>query len=234
VDESERQRVEAAFAGYAGSARLQRRWHAQNPGNVEIRREVARRIWEVAGLSLRSGPILDVGCGTGWWLEHLAGRGIPAARLHGIDLLPDRVRQAEARVSGAALHVADARELPFPDQQFGAVTLLLTLSSLANTVDVRQACDEARRVVAPGGVVVVWEPRWPNPRNPQRRTVSRRMCVARSGFEYERMSVTVLPLLARHLGPRSHRIYPLLARARPLLTHTLLVQRRDPGPTRAG
>ena len=62
--------------------------------------------------------------------------------------------------------IGDARGLPFEDAGFDLVTLFTVLSSLANGTHAELALRQAFRVVSPGGLLVVWEPRLPNPLNP--------------------------------------------------------------------
>jgi ubiquinone/menaquinone biosynthesis C-methylase UbiE len=212
------------YEHYATSARQQRRWAADNPGNAAIRAELVSAVFGLAGAQLRSArEIVDIGCGTGWWLEQLARRADVAATLHGVEILPERLEAARARVPEADLSVADARDLPLPDGGFDVVTLFTVLSSLASAADAEMALREAWRVVAPGGVLLVWEPRLPNPLSPNTLLVSRRMLEGPlDGARLEVCSTTVLPALARALGRTTGVAYPLLNRIRALRTHRLV------------
>jgi SAM-dependent methyltransferase len=209
----DRGRVEAAYAGYRSSARKRRAWDARNPGNAAIRDELAAAV--LAAVDLQ-GDVLDAGCGTGWWLRRLRDEGVPAERLHGIELQPERVDAAAA--TGAAVAAGDVRALAYEDGRFGAVFLFTVLSSLAGRDDVVRAVAEARRVLAPGGALVVWEPRVPNPLNRHTRLVRPRDL----GPGVRRRTLTPLPWLVRRL-PRS---FPVAAALPPLRTHRLYVARR--------
>jgi ubiquinone/menaquinone biosynthesis C-methylase UbiE len=218
---TERERLEGVFARYRSSARKQRAWAADNPGNLAIRRELADAVLELAPEAFAGpAPLLDVGCGTGWWLAELAGRGAEPARLNGIELLEDRVQAATERVPGTKVVVGDARKLPYADGEFGLVTLFLVLSSMEREADVSVALREARRVVARGGILAVWEPRVPNPLNRATRVVSMRALRTALGEPLAIQSLTLFPPLARRCGPRS---YARLARVRGLRTHRLVM-----------
>jgi ubiquinone/menaquinone biosynthesis C-methylase UbiE len=167
--------------------------------------------------------ILDVGCGTGWWLEELSGRPEVQASLHGVELLPNRVRAARDRVPSATVIAADARTLPFADRRFGAASLFTVLSSMEDRAAAERALREAARVVAPGGVVLVWEPRVPNLLNRHtglidRRTIDRAVV----GAAVATRTTTVLPAVSRRLGGSTDRLYPALARIPALRTHRLM------------
>ena len=59
----------------------------------------------------------------------------------------------------------DGRRLPYRDHSFDVVSLFTVLSSLPGGTDAELALQDAWRVLAPDGVLLVWEPRLPNPLN---------------------------------------------------------------------
>jgi SAM-dependent methyltransferase len=91
-------------------------------------------------------PLLDVGGGTGNYARALADEGWPV-------VVVDRSPHMLAVAAGKGLPVArgDASELPVADGSAGAVVLI---SMLHHVPDWERAIAEARRAVAPGGVVV--------------------------------------------------------------------------------
>lgn len=95
-----------------------------------------------------SAAVLDVGGGPGvyaYWLD-AAGYEVDL-----IDIVPRHIRQATER--GLRATLADARELPVPDNSRDAVLLLGPLYHLQERVDRLQALGEAIRVAKPGGPV---------------------------------------------------------------------------------
>jgi glycosyltransferase involved in cell wall biosynthesis/ubiquinone/menaquinone biosynthesis C-methylase UbiE len=227
----ERDRVERTYAHYAASPRKRRTWDAGNAGNAAIRDELVDTVFAVAGLELRSARrVLDIGCGSGWWLERLAAHPDIDAELYGVELQPERVRSASERVPGAVLVEGDARRLPFEGGRFEVVSLFTVLSSLADRADAVLALHEARRVLAPGGVLLVWEPRLPNPLNRSTQLVTKRLVRdALADAEIAVRTTTVLPALARRLGPRTDRLYPHLAAIPAFRSHRLIHARALPG-----
>ena len=229
--DDEQHRASQVYSGYAASPRKQHDWSAENSGNAAIRDELVDAAFELAGNALAPGSsILDVGCGTGWWLERLAikdGRGgvagADARNLTGLELLPDRVAAARRRVPVAEVEIGDARMLPFGAESFDAVTLFTVLSSLATASDAKRALSEARRVLRPGGALLIWEPRIRNPLNPDVQFISRRLLLrGLAGDQIRTRPTTVLPVLSRHLGRHALGLYPRLASSKPLLTHRLI------------
>jgi ubiquinone/menaquinone biosynthesis C-methylase UbiE len=220
-DSSEQRRLAAVYGRYAASRRHARAWSASNPGNRAIRAELARAVLARAGDLRRGGDIVDIGCGAGWWLETLSERGVEAGRLHGADLLPERVEAAQHRVPGAQLTVADAGALPWDADRFVVATLFTVLSSMASEGAQVRAIAEAVRVLQPGGHLFIWEPRIPNPRNRESAFVTRSTLRRALGPRVEVRALTLLPPLARRLG-RLSGFYPVLARAWPLRSHRLV------------
>ena len=63
--------------------------------------------------------VLDIGCGTGFFLRLVADRG---GQAHGIDASEELLELARARVPGADLRVGDMQFLPYADDCFDLVT----------------------------------------------------------------------------------------------------------------
>jgi ArsR family transcriptional regulator len=102
----------------------------------------------------RLGRALDIGTGTGRLLEVLAprvdaGLGIDASRTM---LALARVRLARADFSHCSVRLADMYALPLPDASYDLVLLQMVLHYAE---DPEAAVAEARRVLAPGGRLLV-------------------------------------------------------------------------------
>lgn len=210
------------YSAYGTDAAKRRAWSPENAGNREIRTELVDTLVSALGPAMR-GPLLDVGCGSGWLLRTFAGLGIPPAMLCGVDLLVDRVEVARRQLPEARIDCADARSLPFADGSFAVATLITVLSSVQRR-DLRQTVlSEAARVAGSDGIVVTYDPRVPNPLN--RRTALVRRNEARDAGLELRWSgtLTVLPALARRLGGTAPRTYRALASLPALRTHRLNV-----------
>jgi ubiquinone/menaquinone biosynthesis C-methylase UbiE len=222
--DAEAARVRRTYAAYQRNPHRRRAWAADNPGNRAIREELLAAVLEEAEPQLASGgEVLDVGCGTGFWLQALQRCGIDAARLTGAEIQRERAAAAAERVPGATIVQADARALPLGDARFSVLLLFTVLSSLDGPQHVRRALSETRRVMAPGGVLLCYEPRLPNPFNRAvRRIRSEDLDLAGIRPRRERR-LTVLPQVARRLGRHADTLYPRLARIGPLQSHRLVV-----------
>lgn len=97
--------------------------------------------------------VLDVGCGNGYVLSRFAREG---ARTTGIDLTSRAVELSSRRFELQGLPgeftVGSAEDLPFHDGTFDAVT---SMGVLHHTPDTPGAIAEVRRVLKPGGRLIV-------------------------------------------------------------------------------
>jgi SAM-dependent methyltransferase len=95
--------------------------------------------------------VLEIGCGDGRVAAGLAGW---AASYVGLDADPAALAEAETRVPDATFVEGRGEALDFADESFDVVLFTLCL----HRMDAEAALDEARRVLRPGGRVVVLEP----------------------------------------------------------------------------
>jgi ubiquinone/menaquinone biosynthesis C-methylase UbiE len=223
--------VKRVYSGYARSRRKRRAWAADNPGNAAIRAELLDHLLRLAGPEIAgTDTILDAGCGRGWWLRALIDAGVDAGRLHGIDIQPERVKAAREAAPGAEIQVGDARNLRLPDESCAVVLQLTLLSSLGSHRAIREALGEGMRVLAPGGLMLVYEPRVPNPLNRHTLLLRDEDLDAAGIIRREQISLTLVPALARRLGRRTQERYEHLARLPFLRTHRLIAYRSRSNP----
>jgi demethylmenaquinone methyltransferase/2-methoxy-6-polyprenyl-1,4-benzoquinol methylase len=132
--------------------------HVASMGNDLLWRP--RALWDLDRFR-RTGPperILDLGCGTGE-LTRLSAHHFPGARVVGMDFTAAMIDVARRRTTlGDSERIsygrATAMRLPFADATFD----LATNAFLArNLVDLDAALVEMRRVLRPGGVLLVLE-----------------------------------------------------------------------------
>ena len=102
---------------------------------------------------------LELGCGTGIFLEKVACSG---ARIVGLDLSADLLARARARLAGVpnvVLLRGDAEQVPCAASSFDVVYG----SSVLHHLDLDRALGEAFRILRPGGRCVFTEPNILNP-----------------------------------------------------------------------
>jgi ubiquinone/menaquinone biosynthesis C-methylase UbiE len=172
-----------------------------------------------------AGRAIDIGCGSGWWLRSLAEQGVEPTRLCGVDAIPRRIAAARVAIPEADIRLAEAGDLPYPDGWFEVATLITVLSSLPDEAQVLQSLAEARRVLAPGGRLLCYEPRYPTP-NPRTRLVGGRLLRQALEGDARMEPITLAPPLARRLGSIGDRRYRALSRVPGIRTHRLTVWER--------
>ena len=112
------------------------------PSNEPLFSTVLARLGVGAGTRL-----LDVGCGSGYAARLAAALG---ASVTGIDITPELLEIARARVPDADFRPGGMEALPFPDAAFDAV---VAFNAFPFADDPERAVDESARVARPGGLV---------------------------------------------------------------------------------
>lgn len=119
---------------------------------------IAQLVIDTLAKSAVEGPVLDVGAGDGLfsWLVAKSGR-----RVEGIERETAAIEAANAefqkRGVNAAVALGDAEAMQYPDAMFAAALLADVIEHLPNPV---QALHEIRRVLKPGGSLIVVTPSW--------------------------------------------------------------------------
>ena len=159
-------RVRTMFGSIAGAYDRNNRIHSF--GRDQAWRRAAVRLAAV-------GPedrVLDVACGTGDLAEAFAAAG--PAEVLGVDFaepMIERARAKAARKRGRprpTYRIADALDLPFDAGRFDVVSIAF---GIRNVSDPRRGLREFRRVLRPGGRLVVVE--FSEPRQPVLRALNR-------------------------------------------------------------
>lgn len=97
-------------------------------------------------LSQKGKPILEIGCGEGYFARLLAREG---HNITGCDISPELIRRAKEQDGPISYHVSSAEKLSFAaDGIFAAVLAVLTLQNMER---IEPVCLEVARVLAPRG-----------------------------------------------------------------------------------
>lgn len=109
--------------------------------------QTARRFYAHAA------SVLEIGCGTGYTLSALRS-ALPSAQLTGTELFEEGLAVARQRWANIRLMRADARSLPFGSE----FDLVAAFDVIEHIDDDARALAELRRVLRPGGGVIVTVP----------------------------------------------------------------------------
>jgi ubiquinone/menaquinone biosynthesis C-methylase UbiE len=207
------------------------RYDLKNPGNRQVlseRRRVARGLLERADMvPLGERRVLEVGCGNGAELAWLVELGASPSRLVGVDLLPDRIEVARRDHPDIEFRTGNAEHLDFEDASFDLVQVFTVFTSIFDRTMAANVAREIVRVLRPGGGVLWYDFRYDNPSNQDVRGVGeRRVRELFPTLEGTLHPVTLLPPLARRLGPLTGAAYPVLAAVRPLRSHLVGLLRK--------
>jgi len=120
------------------------------PLNLEKR----LRLIQSTGGPLRGKRVIDCGCGAGEYVRALSQSG---ASIVGIEFQKSKLFEAETADASRpiALSVADIQNMPFRD---GSFELALVNEVLEHVPDDLQGLREVKRVLKPGGLVIVFSP----------------------------------------------------------------------------
>jgi ubiquinone/menaquinone biosynthesis C-methylase UbiE len=158
MSQEELDRIRGEYQSRDTASTTPYRW--DNPGYVTFMQSVERallRALDEAGVALAGARVLDVGTGSGYFLQRFNDFG--AGQCTGIDLMEDRVAAARERHPTLDLRVGSATELPFADGSFDLVTQFTCLSSILDGKARAAAAAEMRRVVADDGWVLSFDMR---------------------------------------------------------------------------
>ena len=226
---TEEARIRAAYAKREqDDARYSWFNHASQFMAQERERRVVALMDRCGIAALESQKILEVGCGTGYWLREFVKWGARPENITGIDLLSDRVTRARRLCPASVqLQCASAAHLPFSGSKFDLVLQSTVFTSILDHNLKRQVASEMLRVIKPDGLVVWYDYHVNNPWNPDVRGIKRREIASLfPGCHIELERLTLLPPLTRFLAPYSYMACYLLEKISPLCTHYLGVIRK--------
>lgn len=215
------ERVRRTYVRYEqeGRARL---WDPTNRGYARMARDRDQALVALIQASRASTPgaVLDVGCGDGRLLTAVREADVAAADWHGVDLDPGAIADARATFPEARFDVGSADALDFEDGTAAVVVAATLFSSLPSAQMEADVAREVGRVVVPGGWLVWYDLRYDNPRNPDVHGLrADRVRALFPGWEGALRPITLLPPLARRLGPLTPVLYPALHALAPLRSH---------------
>jgi ubiquinone/menaquinone biosynthesis C-methylase UbiE len=196
---------------------------------IQSRERILLRLLKKHGLhGFAAYRILDVGCGSGFEMMNLLRYGTQPEHLFGIDLLPERIRQAYEHHWRSGLAQADGRFLPFPNASFDLAFQFTVFTSILDIAVKQALAADILRVLKPGGYLI-WYDFWAdNPANAHVKGIKpaeiRRLF---PGCTFDFCRVTLAPPIARRIVPISWLAAELLNLIPWLLTHYFVIIRKQ-------
>lgn len=172
--------------------------------------------------SLKETKILEIGCGRGHRLADFLRWGAQARNINGVELLEEFVREAQDNYPAFKIVQASAHHLPFEAGSFDLVYQSTVFTSILDKALRQEIAAEMLRVLKPGGILLWYDFRYPNPKNKNVQPIRRHELIELfPNTRIKLRSVTLAPPLARALAPLSPMICRALEAAPPLRTHYL-------------
>jgi SAM-dependent methyltransferase len=222
-----RDEPQAVRERYARRSSDDPRYHPLNPdvwqSRLERERKLLRWLAALDWRDLATRRAVDVGCGTGSQLLDLLRLGFAPQHLAGLELLPDRLARARARLpADLTLWLGDATQAPIAPQSQDLVLQSTVFSSLLDDDFQRRLAEVMWGWVRPGGGIWWYDFTRDNPRNPDVRGVPlARVAALFPHGTIRSWRVTLAPPLARpvcRVHPSLYRVFNALP---PLRTHVL-------------
>lgn len=225
MDSNEEKRIKEAYA-----QRLARedgdRYTWMNPAtafHLQRQEQAVLRLLRSNNISsLKHLDILEVGCGGGSELRNFIKYGADPSRLHGVDILEDRIAQGRALSPNINFYLNNAVELQFADASFDIVCQFVMFTSILDGGVRERIAMEMKRVVRPDGLIIWYDYFISLPWNRDVRGVGRSEIEALfRGWSCQLRKVTLAAPLARLVVPRSTLLAGALERLPFLRSHYL-------------
>ncbi|HEX6479931.1 MAG TPA: class I SAM-dependent methyltransferase [Ktedonobacteraceae bacterium] len=168
--------------------------------------------------------ILEVGCGSGDLLRRFLEYGAFPTNLSGIDLMAHRIELARSLHPGIDWQVGSAHQLPYPDDSFDLVMSFALFSSILSESLRQEIAKEMWRVRKPGGLILLHDFMYPNPRNPAVRGITRqriRKLFNRPGAAFDFRRIVLAPPISRTVAAHAWWLASTLEQLKIVNTHTI-------------
>lgn len=205
------------------------RYSYSNAANLLGIQERERRVLALLAkhikLPLEEMKILEIGCGTGFWLREFIKWGARPENIVGLDLMPDRLEECRRLCPAeVTLKCGSASSIEMRDASFDLVLQSTVFSSVLDRATKHQIAGEMVRMLHSDGIILWYDFFMNNPNNPDVRGIRRREITELfPECKVSSARITLAPPLARFLAPLSRVLCEALAGLRIFDTHLLAV-----------
>ena len=216
-------RIRAAYS----RRKDQSRYSLSDPANYlaaqEREKEILSALTREGCLPLDNLKILEIGCGTGYWLREFVRWGARPENITGIDLLPERIAEATTLCpSQITLKCQNAAQLNYSKDTFDLVFQSTVFTSIFSQHMKSQIAREMLRVLRPTGMILWYDFTVNNPWNADVRGMPRREITQLfPGCRFEFRKLTLAPPIGRPLARVSTLLYRTLSALKIFDTHCL-------------
>lgn len=227
IENPEISRIKQHYLRRDESGFTRQRYGISERGNVllieELQRQMQFLIARRKGMELDTKRILDVGCGSGYWLRQFIQWGARPENLFGIDLLPERIAKArELCPSAVHLECGDASTLSFADRTFDMAFQATVFGAILDFRMKEAIAGEIVRVLKPGGCLLWYDFFVNNPSNSDVRGVRKKEILQLfPGCRAHLRTVTLAPPFGRIVGKISPFAYHAISMTKIFCTHYL-------------
>jgi ubiquinone/menaquinone biosynthesis C-methylase UbiE len=226
IDNVEISRIRAAYLGRQESGRERRYTFSEYAHVLRIQEMQSRMAFLIAthtGPDLSRKRILEVGCGTGYWLRHFIQLGAQPENLFGIDLLPEKIAQAKRLCPrGVHLECGNASRISCGDDFFDFALQATVFTSVLDSEMKKALASEMARVLKRGGYLCWYDFFVNNPRNAHVRAVGKKEILKLfPGFRVRLERLSIAPPLGRILNKISPLAYHAASAMKVFSTHYL-------------
>lgn len=195
--------------------------------SLQREREIIQALKDEGLWFQKEKKVLDVGCGNGIVLNYLLKKGVVAEDLFGIDLLPERIKEAKRLYPDVYFTCGNAESLHFPDKFFDIIIQTTTFTSILDKKMKKRIASEMIRVLKPNRVIIWHDFRFSNPLNRNAKGIDKDEIMSlfpNCSFSFKSMNLN--PLIGRPMARLSFKICEILEKIPILRTHLLVVIRK--------